>query len=153
VERRHELVGEQRAHHLSDRVGRDHSDNPEPRRELGRQGGLAHARRPTDQNHQRDLERLDLAPALEVPRVSLAGQVLEDAECELAELLVGDRRDAELAQALLDRLGDLVRANGRQPGHHDLRRHQALRVRQARVAIGDQDLRVLGVVRHLYSLR
>ena len=72
-------------------------------------------------------------------------------EGELAELLVRDRRHAALAQALLDRLGDLVRANGRQPGHHDLGRHQALRIRQARVAIRDQDLRVLGVVRHLWS--
>ena len=64
-----------------------------------------------------------------------------------------DRRDAELTQSFLDGLRHLVGTYGRQPGHHDLGRHQAFRIRQARIAIRDQDLGVLGVVRHLCLLR
>lgn len=153
MQRRHELVREQGPHHLADRIGRDHPHDPQARRELRRQRRLADPRRTADQHYEGNLDRLDLAPALEVPGVPLAGEILEHAERELAQLRVRDRRDAELTQPVLDGLGHLVGAYGRQPGHHDLGRHQAFRIRQARIAIRDQDLGVLGVVRHLCVLR
>jgi hypothetical protein len=140
VQRRHQLAGEQRPHHLADRVGRLDAHDAQPRGELGRDCRLADAGRAADQHDERDVQRLDLSPTPVVGRIPIPRHVAEDRDRDLVELVTGHRGDPQIVQPLLDDLGHLVGANGREAGDHDLRRHQPLRVRQAVLSVGDQDV-------------
>ena len=149
VERGHQLGREHRPHDLADRVRGDEPDDAQSRGELRRDRRLADAGGAADQDHERHVELLDLAPPQEVLRVAVPGGLGQHLEGQLRELVGGERRGAPLAQALLDLLGHLIRPERRQPGDHDLRRHESLGVRQPRLAIGDHDVRGLGsLLRH-----
>src|SRR5205814_9498181 len=56
VDRRHELAREERAHRLADEVRRRDARDPEPVRDLGRDGRLAGARRAADEDDHRQVE-------------------------------------------------------------------------------------------------
>ena len=72
VQRRHRVLGHDRAHHLADRVGGDDADDAHPGRQLRRDGGLARAGGAADQDDERHAQRLHLAPAQVVERVGLS---------------------------------------------------------------------------------
>src|SRR5437588_12418959 len=149
----HELLGEQPAHDLPDGVRGHEPHDPEPRGELGGDGGFPHARGAADHEDERDVERLYLLPPQEVLRVTLAGHLLQDAHRDGGELARGERLRATRLEHLLDPFRHLVGPERGQPGDHHARRHQALRVRKARLTIGDQDVVVLLAVLHRSSCR
>ena len=64
VDRRHELLREERAHRLADRVGRGDARDAEPVRDLGRDRRLAGPGGAADEEHDRQVE---LAERLEAP--------------------------------------------------------------------------------------
>src|SRR5439155_24514259 len=93
-------------------------------------------------------QRLDLAPAKEVLGVPVPGEILDDVDGQAVQLFTGKRRDSGLTEPRFDPLRDLVRAGGGEPGDHDLRGHQPLRIGQAGITIRDEDMRSLRVVCH-----
>ncbi len=76
---------------------------------------LPDPRRAADQDHERHVELLDLAPAQEVLRVALPRHLVEHLERELGELVGRDRCAPRSPQPVLDRLGDLVGPDGDRP--------------------------------------
>src|SRR5581483_5646349 len=130
VDRRHELLREERAHRLADEVrGRDARD-PEPIGELGRDGRLAGSGRAADEEDQRQVELAELPVAAE-PAGRLRALVLaEHLAGELGEPLVVECLLAAFAEVGLDAQRELVRADGRDPGRHQRAGKEALGVRE-----------------------
>ena len=93
VQRRHQLGGKHRPHHLADRVGGDDPDDAETRGQLGGDRRLADAGRAADQDDDRDVEVLDALPAEVVRGVPLPRHVARNGHLPVHDNLELVHRD------------------------------------------------------------
>ncbi len=141
VDRRHELLGEERAHRLPDEVGRRDPRDPEPVRGLRRDGRLARAGRAADEDDHGQVELVQLTEAPEpADRLGALG-VAEHLEGELLDPLEVRALLATLDEVLVDALRQLVRTSERDADRDEGAGHQALRVRM----LGRAERQGLGV--------
>ena len=128
VDRRHERLGEERAHRLADEVGRRDAGDAEPVGRLGGDGRLARAGRAADEEQDRQVERVQRGVAAQAAHDVGALLVAEHLARELLDPVeVGGARVA-LGEVDLDPRRQLVRALDRDAGGDERPRHQALRV-------------------------
>ena len=138
VQARHELRRQHGPHDLADRVGRHHPHDAEPGGQLGGDGRLADPGGSTDQDHERDVQLLDLPPPDEVGGVAVARQLTDHLQGLIGELDRRERCPSAFEQAELDLLRDLVRAERGETRHHHLGGQQTLREGQAGIPVADR---------------
>ena len=109
VDRGHELLREERPHRLADEVGRGDARDPEPVRDLGRDGGLAGAGAAADEQDHRLVELLQVAEAPQAADRARPGLLAEQVDGELAQPVEVDRELPALRQVGLRAPRELVR--------------------------------------------
>ena len=144
VDRRHELLREERAHRLADEVGRGHAGDPEPVGDVGRDGRLARARRAADEQDDRQVELVEVAVAAQAAH----GWCRPRARGSRAPPPRGARASSPAGRSPQGR--PRRRAPARRPGRRETGgdqrpRHQALRERQAVLAAERHRLAVAAV--------
>ena len=130
VDRRHELVREERAHRLADEVRRGDARDPEPVRDLRRDRRLAGAGRAADEDDDRQVELAQLLVAAQLPQRLAALDLAEHLDGELLEPVELDDVAAALGEVVADAARERVRAIRRDADGHQRAGHQAARVRQ-----------------------
>ena len=134
MDRRHELLGEERAHRLADEVGRRHAGDAQPVRNLGRDRRLAGAGRAADQHDQRHIERLEVGEPpqpLDGALAVIVAEVSRASSSRRARSTVRSRRSAR-STSMPPR--EAVGAICRDSDGDQRSRHHPLRIRKLRIA-------------------
>ena len=146
VERGHQLGREHRPHDLADRVGGDHPDDAQARGQLRRDRRLADAGGAADQDHERHVQLLDLAPPHEVLRVALARELAQTprAPSRASSSVVSETLAPRSRSRSSTSSATWYARNGDSPVTMTWEAMQPLGERQPRLAIGDHDVGVFG---------
>ena len=99
VDRRHELVREERAHRLADEVGRRDPRDPEPVGGVGRDGRLARAGGAADEQDDREVELLQLPEAPQPDDRRRALGLAEGLDRQLVEAVEVERLVGRVARS------------------------------------------------------
>jgi hypothetical protein len=134
VDRRHELLREERAHRLADEVGGRDPGDPKPVGRLCCNRRLARSGRAPDEHDHRQVELLQLTQLAEPARRLGALGLAQDLDRQLAHALELDALLVTLGEILLDSLRQLVGTADRDTDGDEGASHQPFRVRVVRRA-------------------
>ena len=134
VDRRHELLREERTHRLADEVGGRDARDSQAVRDLRRHAGLPGAGAAADEDDDRQVELLELAVAPQPPHGVDALVLAQHVLGKLLQALEVYGGLAALLEIRLDAKGELPRANRGQPRADERAGEEALRVREVTLA-------------------